>query len=87
MVIIMARNVRKTVRFYKKELQEIGKLKHYMRLESISDILREAPLQMLRIYRDDDVKELMQETNVRNVEQLIKYLIRERNGQKNRNEN
>ena len=74
----MARNIRKTVRFHKKELQEIAKLRHYMKLQSISDILREAPLQMLRIYKDDDVKELMQETKIYNVEKLIKHLIKER---------
>ena len=74
----MARNIRKTVRFHKKELQEVAKLKHYMKLQSISDILREVPLQMLRIYRDDDVKELMQETKIYNVEKLIKHLIKER---------
>ena len=78
MVIIMARNIRKTVRFHKKELQEIAKLRHYMKLQSISDILRDAPLQMLRIYRDDDVKELMKETKIYNVEKLIKHLIKER---------
>lgn len=74
----MARNIRKTVRFHKKELQEIAKLRYFMRLQSISDILREAPLQMLRIYRDDDVKLAMQETGLQTPEKLLKHLLKER---------
>lgn len=74
---MMARDVRKSIRFSKNELQEVAKLKHFMRMNNLSDVFRNSCFQVLRIYQDDRARKIMSDNKLLTLYDLVVYLIEE----------
>lgn len=73
--MILSRDIRKSVRFSKNELQEIAKLKFFMRMNNLSDVIRNSCLQVLRIYQDDRARKIMQDNKLFTLYDLVCFLI------------
>lgn len=75
----MAKKLRKTVRLNMQEKKNLTKLKYYMKLQTISEVLRNCSMMMIRMYEDERINILMKNRHCATPEQLLYKLIEEHN--------